>query len=137
MSQCYNDSHSWKQIVALLKTIKHCVKADRFFIAKNENRQENMDFITRFNLHHKRQREILLEIEPDDFCHSLKNKNPGYEHEVLYVFCPQVKLFEFGSIEPSLVDIYIKLNLIDTDNGKRAIVISSHKRNRPIDYLFR
>ena len=70
------------------------------------------------------------------FCHSLQNIKTGYEHEVLYVFCPQVKLFNFDGIE-KLVDIYTKFNLIESENRKRVIVISFHKRNKPIDYLFR
>lgn len=35
------------------------------------------------------------------------------------------------------VDIYAKFNIIDVSNGQRVIVISFHKRNNPIDYLFR
>jgi predicted RNA-binding protein with TRAM domain len=30
-----------------------------------------------------------------------------------------------------------KFNLIDSESGKRVVVISFHKRNKPIDYLFR
>ncbi|NLY19228.1 MAG: hypothetical protein GX045_09855, partial [Clostridiaceae bacterium] len=32
---------------------------------------------------------------------------------------------------------YTKFNLIDSESGKRVVVISFHKRNKPIDYLFR
>ena len=35
------------------------------------------------------------------------------------------------------VDIYTKFNVIDLPTGKRTVVISFHKRNKPIDYLFR
>jgi hypothetical protein len=45
-------------------------------------------------------------------------------------------LFNFSG-EEELVDIYTKFNIIDVASGKRAIVISFHKRNKPIDYLFR
>lgn len=55
---------------------------------------------------------------------------------MLYVFVPQVNLFDANGIETT-VDIYIKINIIDTPRGNRVAVISFHKRNKPIDYLFR
>jgi hypothetical protein len=60
----------------------------------------------------------------------------GYEYEVLYVFVPQVQLFNADG-EEETVDIYTKFNVIDLPAGSRAVVISFHKRNKPIDYLFR
>ena len=56
--------------------------------------------------------------------------------EVLYVFVPQVQLFNADG-EEETVDIYTKFNVIDMSNGSRTIVISFHKPNKPIDYLFR
>lgn len=77
-----------------------------------------------------------MKIEPEDFCHTMQNTNLGFEHEVLYVFCLQAMLFDLEDNE-DLVDIYIKFNIIDLNVGKRVIVISFHKRNKPIGYLFR
>jgi len=54
----------------------------------------------------------------------------------LYVFCPQVMLFNFSD-EEELVGVYTKFNIIDVASGKRLVVISFHKRNKPIDYLFK
>ena len=67
-----------------------------------------------------------------------KNENThiGYEYETLYVFCPQVTLFNLDN-EKKLVDIYTKFNIIDMDTGSRVVIISFHERNKPIDYLFR
>lgn len=39
--------------------------------------------------------------------------------------------------EKETVDIYTKFNVIDLPLGSRAVIISFHKRNKPIDYLFR
>ncbi len=77
-----------------------------------------------------------MKISPEDFCHTLQNTNLGFENEVLYVFCQQVMLFNFEGNE-EIVDIYSKFNIIDLDGGKRVVVISFHKRNKPVDYLFR
>lgn len=136
MNQHYNQNYTWEQIVEILAMIHDCIREGRFIISRNENRQENRDFINEYNLNSRRQKEILLKIKTEDFCHSLQNTKVGFEHEVLYVFCPQVTLFNFDGIE-ELVDIYTKFNLIDSESGKRVVVISFHKRNKPIDYLFR
>lgn len=102
----------------------------------NENRQENINFINEYNIRSDRQKSILLQLQTDDFCYTLKNTKIGYEYEVLYVFVPQVNLFDADGIEAT-VDIYIKINIIDMPRGNRVAVISFHKPNKPIDCLFR
>lgn len=136
MSHYYNQNYSREHIIAVLTTIQDCIREGKFVISKNKNRQENIDFINEYNLSSKRQKEILLKTKPEDFCHTLQNTNIGFEHEVLYVFCPQVMLFNFDGIG-EIVDIYTKFNLIYINSGKRVVVISFHKRNKTIDYLFR
>ena len=136
MNHHYNQNYTRKQIDLILAMIQDCIREDRFNISKNENRQENKDFINEYNLNSKRQKEILLKIKTEDFCHSLKNTKKGFEHEILYVFCPQVMLFNIDGIEV-LVDVYTKFNLIENVDGKRVVAVSFHKRNKPIDYLFR
>ena len=39
--------------------------------------------------------------------------------------------------EEELVDIYTKFNIIEYGDNKRVIAVSFHKRNKPIDYMFR
>lgn len=136
MNQHYNQNYTKEQIFTVLQMIKDCVRENRYAISKNESRQENIDFINEYNLTTKKQKESLLRIEPDDFCHTLQNTNLGFEHEILYVFCPQIMLFNFDGDE-EMVDIYTKFNILDLTPGKRVVVISFHKRNKPIDYLFR
>ena len=124
-------------IQVILNKIKDCINDNQYIISQNQNRAENVQFINEYRLDEKKRKEILLSIEVDDFCHSLNNTNPGYEHEVLYVFCPQRNLFDiFG--EEEFVDIYTKFNIIEYKiDKKRVVTISFHKRNKPIAYLFR
>ena len=77
-----------------------------------------------------------MQIKVEDFCHTLQNTKPGYEYEVLYVFVPQIELYNADG-EEETVDIYTKFNVIDLPAGNRTVVISFHRRNKPIDYLFR
>ncbi|MDU2265239.1 hypothetical protein [Clostridium celatum] len=137
MSEHYNQNYTREEVEVILNRIKNCINDNQYIISQNQNRAENVQFINEYRLDDKKKKEILLGIEVDDFCHSLNNINPGYEHEVLYVFCPQRNLFDiFG--EEEFVDIYTKFNIIEYKIDKRRVVtISFHKRNKPIDYLFR
>lgn len=137
MSEHYNQNYTREEVQVILNKIKDCINDNQYIISQNQNRAENVQFINEYRLEEKKRKEILLSIEVDDFCHSLNNTNPGYEHEVLYVFCPQRNLFDiFG--EEEFVDIYTKFNIIEYKiDKKRVVTISFHKRNKPIAYLFR
>lgn len=136
MNPCYNQNYTRKQIDAILDKIKICVNNNKYTIAMNENRQKNVDFINEYNIRSDKQKSILLLLQADDFCHTLQNTKIGFEYEVLYVFVPQVQLFNADG-EEETVDLYTKFNVIDLPSGTRTVVISFHKRNKSIDYLFR
>jgi hypothetical protein len=136
MSQHYNQNYSKEEVTAILQKIHDCIRGGKYTIEKNKNRKENVALIREYNLTSEKQRRILLQIEPEDFCHSLQNINFGFEYETLYVFCPQVTLFNLDD-EEKLIDIYTKFNIIDMKTGNRVVVISFHERNKPIEYLFR
>lgn len=136
MNPYYNQNYSREENEDIMAKIKACVSAGKYSISLNERRQENIDFINEYNIRSDKQKSILMRIEVEDFCHSLQNTNIGYEYEVLYVFVPQVQLFNADG-EEETVDVYTKFNVIDLPSGSRAVVISFHKRNKPIDYLFR
>jgi len=136
MSQHYNQNYTKEEISAVLQKIQECVSSGKYSVEQNANRAENIALIREYNLTSEKQRRILMQIEVDDFCHSLNNTNLGFEHEILYVFCPQVSLFNLDDEEKQL-DLYTKFNILELRSGSRAIVISFHERNKPIDYLFR
>lgn len=136
MNSCYNQNYTKKQIKFILDKIKDCVMNKKFVISKNNHRQENIDFINEYNIRSDKQVSILLQIGVEDFCYSLQNNKIGYEQEILYVFVCQVKLFNVDDKE-EIVDVYIKFNVIEKLNGSYAVVISFHKRNKPVTYLFR
>ena len=136
MNSHYNQNYTREEIDVILEKIKNCVGNNKYTIALNENRQENIDFINEYNIRSNKQKSILLQLRTEDFCHTLQNTKIGYEYEVLYVFVPQIKLFNADG-EEEMVDVYTKFNIIDMPSGSKTVVISFHKRNKPIDYLFR
>ena len=136
MSEHYNQNHAREEISVVLQKIQECVSSGKYLIARNENRVENVAFIREYQLTSKKQQRLLMEIEVDDFCHSLQNINIGYEHEILYVFCPQVTLFNLDDEEIQL-DMYTKFNILELSADRKVVVVSFHERNKSIDYLFR
>ena len=132
----YNQNYTREEIESVLLKIKECVETGRFQISMNENRQENINFINEYNIYPKKRKEILMQISIEDFCHTLQNTKIGYEHEILYVFVPQVEMFNALG-EKEKIDIYTKFNVIERLNGNRTIVVSFHKLNKPIEYLFK
>lgn len=136
MHQSYKQNYTKGKIDEILKKIKSCIKNKKYTISLNENRQENIEFINEYNIRANKQKDILLHIQVEDFCHALRNTKKGYEYEILYVFVPQVKLLNVIG-EEEIVDIYTKFNIIDLPSESRTVVISFHKRNKLIEYQFR
>lgn len=136
MNLYYNQNYTREQIDVILNKIKDCVNNNKYTISMNENRQENIDFINEYNIRSNKEKSILLQIKTDDFCHSLQNTKIGFKYEVLYVFVPQVQLFNADG-EEETVDVYTKFNIIDLSSGTRTVVISFHKPNKSFDHLFR
>lgn len=137
MNPYYNQNYTYEEIDEILRQFKDCVTQGHFLISIGASRQENIDFINRYRIRSMRCREILLQIQTEDFCHTLQNTHPGFENEVLYVFVPQVMLNDSRSDQNVRVDVYIKFNIIEARPGSRTVIISFHERNKPIDYLFR
>ncbi len=131
MKEDHITSYTREDVEKILTTIQTCVANDKFVLSQNNKRTENTAFIARYNLSVTRIKHIISEIAVTDFCYGLQNEHAGFKHEILYVFCPQVELFQEAALEA--VDIYTKFNVID---GERVIVISFHPCNFPINYLF-
>ncbi|PGC13753.1 hypothetical protein COM08_26760 [Bacillus wiedmannii] len=115
---------------------KKLIKTNRFTISRNEKRKENIEFLEAYKINVSKVKEILLNIGVHDFCYAVDNKNPNFAYEKLYIFCPQYELDNWG--QNKSIDIYVKKNLIENkDRNKYMIVVSFHKRNKPVTYLFR
>ncbi|EEM86416.1 hypothetical protein BK749_31060 [Bacillus thuringiensis serovar vazensis] len=124
------------EVEQYISELKKLIKNNRFTISRNEKRKENIEFLEAYKINVSKVKEILLNIGVHDFCYAVDNKNPNFAYEKLYIFCPQYELDNWG--QKKSVDIYIKMNLIENkDRNKYMIVVSFHKRNKPVTYLFR
>ncbi len=123
-----------EQIKEYVGKLRNLVIEGKYSISQNNRRRENLNFIEDYKINSDKERKILMSIEYDDFCYAVDNQNSKFAHEVLYVFNKEYVLDNWGELES--IDIYIKTNMTQTRKGD-DIVISFHKRNKPISYLFR
>lgn len=125
-----------QDISEYLRKFRKLIINGKYTVSKNKNRRENIEFIEDYKINTRKEKEILLDLQVDDFCYAVDNVNEGFEHEILYIFCKSQELDYWGTLED--IDIYIKINMTETRRGDDfAIVISFHKRNKPIEYLFK
>lgn len=124
---------TWKDIEVYLSEVKDAVKKDRYRIARNAKRRENLDLFLDYVIDEAGAKEILLGLEPTDFSHILHNEHPGFENELLYVFGKDVSLLERNGTEEKMVPLYIKFNSLQDGF---IIVISFHRQRHPLTYCF-
>lgn len=125
-----------EDIKAYLKKLKKLVLENKYTISRNNNREENKRFIEDYKIDSRKEKEILMNLEFDDFCYAANNKNPKFAHEVLYIFNKEYGLDKWEELVS--VDIYIKTNKTQTRTGEDImIIVSFHERNMPIKYLFK
>lgn len=123
-------------IKAYLKVLKNMVLQNKYTISRNSNREENMSFIEDYRIDSRKEKEILMNLDFEDFCYAVNNKNPKFAYEVLYIFNKEYELDRWGELVS--LDIYIKTNKTQTMLGEDImIIVSFHERNMPIKYLFK
>lgn len=119
------------EVKEYLESLKELVNKNRFKIA-DKNREKNIEFINLYRLKHRKQKEMLLNLEVSDFCYVADNyKND----EKLYVFCKEYELDNWGTYESVLV--YIKINIIEKQQGKFCIIVSFHEPEKDLKWLFK
>ena len=128
--------YSKEQIKNLVEIIKDCVREDRYTISLEENKSENIQFVEEYNINQKKRICILCDIDYKDFCYGLQNVKNGVEQNDLYVFCLQKELYNVED-KREIVDIYLKFDVICNEVNEYRVLVSLHKRNKPITYIFR
>jgi len=128
--------YSKEQIKNLIEIIRDCVRENRYTISLEDNKLENIQFIEEYNINEKKRVHILFDLDYKDFCYGLQNLKDGVEQNNLYVFCVQRELYNIED-KKELVDIYFKFNIICNETEEYNTLVSLHKRNKPITYVFK
>lgn len=125
-----------EQIIKLIDIIKDCAYENTFTICMQENRQENLSFIEEYNINDVKLIRILSSLKEEDFCYGLKDMADGTKEIDYYVFCPKVELYNIEG-NKEIVDVYLRFNIIESNEYEYRILLSIHKRNKPISYVFK
>lgn len=125
-----------EMITNLILIIRECALDGQFTVSLEGSRIENMQFIEEYNINEDKIVDILSEITEEDFCYGLKNMKDGILYNDLYVFCPVKELYNIKG-EKEIVDVYMRFNIVETDSDNYRLLISLHKRNKPITYIFK
>jgi len=128
--------YSEDQIKNLIEIIKNCIRENRYIVSLEDNKLENIQFMQEYNINEKKRINILFNLYYKDFCYGLQNLKDGVEENNLYIFCVQRELYNIED-KKELVDIYLKFNIICNEAEEYRILVSLHKRNKPITYVFK
>lgn len=123
-----------KDIEQYLSEVKEAVGNDRYRLARNAKRQDNINLFLDYVIDEARAKDIILSLTVMDFSDILPNEHKGYEHERLYVFGKDVTLLERNGSEEKTVSLYIKFNKLE---NCFVIVISFHEQKYPLTYYFK
>ena len=118
-----------QEIGGFLEKFKTLVKNRKFIITQNDKRMDNRQFIQKYHLNHKKQMQMLLEIQINDFCYSVDNDKNSNER--LYVFLKEYDLDNWGALKK--LEIYIKIVIKSEDY---TVIISFHEPQKSIKKLF-
>ena len=118
------------EICKFLGEVKKLIKRNSFKIS-DKNREKNVKFIEDYNLNMKKQKDMLLNLTEKDFCYVADDYKT---QEKLYIFSKDYKLSNWGILEN--VSVYIKIVLKELSNIKFCLVVSFHKREKNINYMF-
>ena len=117
-----------------LYEVKASIRNNRYIIARNSKRQDNLDLFSDYIIDEADAKAVLLSLEADDFSEVRQNTHLGQEHELLWIFGKNVSLIErFGGAE-KIVGLYIKFNKLE---NKYVVVVSFHEQKYPLTYYFR
>ncbi len=120
-------------IIQYLSEVKEAVKNNRYQIARNAKRQDNINLFLDYVIDEAKAKEIILSLTVLNFSEIKDNDHVGKEHEKLYVFGKDVKLLERNGTEEKNVSLYIKFNKVD---NSYVFVISFHEQKFPLTYYF-
>ena len=136
MAGAKNTNYTKQQINGILREIKSLVKIDRWTLStKYPERKKNIDFQIGYCMNEKLYTGIINDLCAENFCYSIKNDNPNYPDDDLYIFSIQKELMNFqGDFED--IEIYIKGYITVFNDGNRVIFISFHELEESISFLF-
>jgi len=115
----------------ILDEMIECVEQGNFVVKQTE---KNEVFAFEFSLTDESRRNMLLSLKVEDYFNSDESRNfPGrYIHE----FCPKYNLINIDGNDEQ-VDVYVKFEVEEEDIGKQTVVISLHRAEKEVHFVFK
>lgn len=123
-----------ESIEQYLLEVKEAVKEDKYRLDHNSRRQDNIKLFLDYVIDEAKVKEVILDLNTQDFSTILQNEHKGFEHEKLYVFGKDITLLERNGTEEKTVSLYIKFNKLE---NCFVIIISFHEQKYPLTYYFK
>ena len=123
-----------ESIEQYLLEVKESVKKDKYRLDHNSRRQDNIKLFLDYVIDEAKVKEVILDLDTQDFSTILQNEHKAFEHEKLYVFGKDIILLERNGTEEKTVSLYIKFNKLE---NCFVIVISFHEQKYPLTYYFK
>ena len=123
-----------ESIEQYLLEVKESVKKDKYRLDHNSRRQDNIKLFLDYVIDEAKVKEVILDLDTQDFSTILQNEHKGFGHEKLYVFGKDIILLERNGTEEKTVSLYIKFNKLE---NCFVIVISFHEQKYPLTYYFK
>lgn len=123
-----------ESIEQYLLEVKESVKKDKYRLDHNSRRQDNIKLFLDYVIDEAKVKEVILDLDTQDFSTILQNEHKVFEHEKLYVFGKDIILLERNGTEEKTVSLYIKFNKLE---NCFVIVILFHEQKYPLTYYFK
>lgn len=126
-------SVSRSEVEDYIQDIRNCIDANNYRF--DMRRSKNMTLFTDYVINEAEALVVCKELSSDDFIDKVQNEHLGYEHEYLYIFGKSLNLLERFSSNEVKVDLYIKFNKIQDNQGNGyAIIVSFHEQEYSVQY---
>lgn len=130
-------NYTQKDIFDYVLKLNVLTQERNYSISLNPNREDNIRLMQEFYVGQEIREKILLSLSVDDFCYCLKNDNPNYSHEILYVFHKQVTLQrKYSSKGKEHIHLYIKINMIEKQPNDYFYAVSFHEEKHILNPLW-
>ena len=119
------------EVQKYLDEVKASIELGNYMIS---SRTKNQSLYVDYVFSETRCKDILLDLEVDDFSDAVQNDHPQHPEEILYIFGKDVLLLPKQGGGEEAVALYIKCNMLA---DQYVIVISLHKQEYPLKYKFK
>jgi len=118
------DEKGFSEAQKFLERVRSRLVTNEYQVSKH---YKNKDFLEKYKIKDYKLKEMLLALSGTDCISIEPNNNPRYPEATVYKFVKKYELDFFGAV--CLIDVYIKLYIIEMQIYDLVMVISIHEDN--------